>query len=108
MVVTPRNSLIALADAIIALDKRANDAERDLSVMRGRYETAQNDVGIMMRERNEAREERDAARASSLTGFECLASAIETLKWIAHGHTDEVQNVRDVARRRLEALGVSL
>lgn len=27
----------------------------------------------------------------------------ETLTWIYHGHTDDVQNVRDVAKRSLDA-----
>lgn len=100
--------MVEFASEIVALNDRAERAEEMESRLRARFLLAQEDAGVFMRERDEARAERDAARASSLAGLESLANAIETLRWICHGHTNSAEAIRDVARRRLEAMGVKL
>lgn len=91
--------LVQFAEAIMALDQKAFAASAEARSLRARLAQAQADGRLFM-------EQRDVQEAGRRGVLEQLNEAIETLRWIYHGHTDDVQDVRDVARRRLVALGV--
>lgn len=102
--------VIEFADAIITLDRERFEARAEARTLRVRYEQAQRDAGVFAEERNAALRgsdvnaalARDANRATARMMGE-RDQAIETLRTIARG---DVRNAGDVARRRLEALGV--
>lgn len=100
-------TVVEFAEAIIALDRERFEARAEARSLLSRLRQAEADARGFVAELDEARRERDALAVLD-AGRQMLPDAIETLRWIAHGHTDEIQTVRDVARRRLAALGVAL
>lgn len=101
-----RAELMAFADSIIALDARATHAEEMERRLRDRFLLAQADAGGFMEQRDALAAEMRVVKADFEQGAEHLAEAIETLKWIYHGHTNNAENIRDVVKRRLDSLRV--